>query len=229
MKILSLDTCRNVVLDLTFLPSFPTNFMYPHANGSVSQLADSRPGCHFFKFDFFTKVPVESSEVHTMKIRSSCFALFCLALVWSQISLAQTEPEPVSSDEITRALERPATRGIRVRTKSKVDLNIPFEINSSDLKPEAEEQLMQLKDALQKDELSGFRFEVVGHTDASGSARYNRKLSEARAESVRRFLVGHGVDPRRIDVVGRGEDDLLYPDRPLHGANRRVEIRNLGE
>ena len=110
-----------------------------------------------------------------------------------------------------------------------MDLNIPFEINSSDLKPEAKRQLLQLEEALQRDELADFRFAIVGHTDASGSAAYNRQLSEARARSVRQFLVNRGVDPDRLDVAGRGEDELLYPDQPRHGANRRVEIKNLGE
>ncbi len=164
-----------------------------------------------------------------MKTPLSYFACLCLALSWADSAPAQTEPEPVSSDEIQKALEKPATRGLSVRTKAKVDLNIPFEINSSDLKPEAKRQLLQLEEALQRDELAGFRFAIVGHTDASGSAAYNRQLSEARARSVRQFLVDRGVDPDRLDVAGRGEDELLYPDQPRHGANRRVEIKNLGE
>lgn len=164
-----------------------------------------------------------------MKTLLGCLACLCLAVTWADSILAQTESEPVSSDEIKKALDRPATRGIRVRTKVKVDLNIPFEINSSDLKPEAKNQLVQLEEALQKDELAGFRFAIVGHTDASGSAAYNRTLSKARARTVRQFLIDRGVDPDRLDVAGKGEDELLYRDRPLHGANRRVEIRNLGE
>lgn len=162
-----------------------------------------------------------------MKTLMNCLTGLFLTVVWASIGWAQTEP--VSSDEISRALEKPATRGIRVRTKAKVDLQIPFEINSSDLKPEAEEQLVLLKDALQRDELSNFRFAIVGHTDASGSAAYNRWLSEARAQSVTQFLVDRGVDPDRLEVFGKGEDELLHPDKPLHAANRRVEIKNLGQ
>jgi outer membrane protein OmpA-like peptidoglycan-associated protein len=146
---------------------------------------------------------------------------------------SETESETVSSDAIERALNPPLTRGIRVETRAnanaKVDLNIPFEINSSELRPQARQQLVQLETALQNDQLSKYRFEIAGHTDASGSAAYNRTLSRARAESVRQFLVDRGIDPDRLEVVGRGEDDLLHPDEPLHGANRRVEIRNLGE
>ena len=78
-------------------------------------------------------------------------------------------------------------------------------------------------------QLAIYRFQIAGHTDASGSAEYNRRLSRDRAETVRRFLVTRGIDPDRLEVVGNGEDELLLPDWPLHAGNRRVEIRNLGE
>ena len=104
-----------------------------------------------------------------MKTLAIISAFLFLSLPGSETTLAQTESETVTSDEISRALNAPVTRGIRVRTKSKVDLNIPFEINSSELKPEAVRQLEQLEEALQMDQLSDFRFAIVGHTDASGS------------------------------------------------------------
>jgi hypothetical protein len=99
----------------------------------------------------------------------------------------------------------------------------------SSLRPDAKAQLEQLEAALQKDSLAIYRFQIAGHTDASGSAEYNRRLSRDRAETVRRFLVTRGIDPDRLEVVGNGEDELLLPDWPLHEDNRRVEIRNLGE
>ena len=155
-------------------------------------------------------------------------------LVWAGPGLTD---EVVDADDLVRALtpaeaEKPLTRSltraIKVRVKSKVDLKIPFEFNSSTLAPEAEAQLLQLIDALNKDALSTFRFEIAGHTDASGAAEYNRRLSESRANSVRQFLVSRGVDPSRLESVGLGEEELADPDRPNHADNRRVEIRNLG-
>jgi OOP family OmpA-OmpF porin len=80
-----------------------------------------------------------------------------------------------------------------------------------------------------RDELGDFRFEIVGHTDSSGSADYNRNLSERRAESVRAFLIDKGVAAGRLDWTGYGEDEPLLPDDPGNPSNRRVEIRNLGE
>lgn len=146
-------------------------------------------------------------------------------------SLAQTEHGVVSSDDIVKSLRPPKTRGlraIRVQEKPKVDLNIPFERNSSALAPEAERQLEELSHALLGDSLSGFRFEIAGHTDASGTAEYNRELSNRRADSVKKFLIGKGIGADRLESVGYGEDRLLLVDDPLHAANRRVEVRNLG-
>lgn len=150
--------------------------------------------------------------------------------------LAQDQPDVVTSDDIVDALEQPKkpatrslTRGFGVQARKKVDLNIPFEYNSSELAPAAQQQLNQLGDALKRDELGRFHFEIAGHTDASGGAEYNRSLSERRAAAVRQYLIDHGVDPRKLQSVGRGEDELLLPDEPHDPRNRRVEIRNLGE
>ena len=155
--------------------------------------------------------------------------LIQLAISGHSLVFAQTTPDTVSSSEIEQALKKSKTRGIGVQAKAKVDLNIPFEINSSSLRPDAKAQLEQLETALQKDSLAIYRFQIAGHTDASGSAEYNRRLSRDRAETVRRFLVTRGIDPDRLEVVGNGEDELLLPDWPLHEDNRRVEIRKLGE
>ncbi len=155
--------------------------------------------------------------------------LIQLAIAGHSLVFAQTTPDTVSSSEIEQALKKSKTRGIGVRAKAKVDLNIPFEINSSSLRPDARAQLEQLEAALQQDSLAIYRFQIAGHTDASGSAEYNRRLSRDRAETVRRFLVTRGIDPDRLEVVGNGEDELLLPDWPLHADNRRVEIINLGE
>ncbi len=73
------------------------------------------------------------------------------------------------------------------------------------------------------------RVEIQGHTDASGNPAANRKLSQARAESVMGYLTAAGIDATRLSAVGFG------PDRPrvaadsaeAKAANRRVELHVL--
>jgi len=67
---------------------------------------------------------------------------------------------------------------------------------------------------------------VVGHTDTSGSAQYNERLSKRRANAVRQALVARGVNMNKVKVRGVGEGELRVPtdNNTREPANRRVEI-----
>lgn len=68
---------------------------------------------------------------------------------------------------------------------------------------------------------------IEGHTDASGPADYNQRLSEARASAVRQALVRHGVAPERLVAYGFGETRPAASNSRSAGRqrNRRVVIR----
>ena len=99
-----------------------------------------------------------------------------------------------------------------------------FDFDSSRLTPEAK----QIVASAAADALQGktTRIDVTGHTDRSGSDRYNQALSVRRAESVRRELVADGVADSLIVTRGVGESDPLVPtaDGVREPQNRRVEI-----
>ena len=67
---------------------------------------------------------------------------------------------------------------------------------------------------------------IIGHTDTSGSAKYNKKLSLRRGNAVRKMLLSHGLPAYKIRVEGRGEKDLLIstPDNVREPENRRAQI-----
>lgn len=110
-----------------------------------------------------------------------------------------------------------------------IDLTINFEFNSAALTDDGAVLVGNLGRALKDPRLAGKRFRIEGHTDAVGGAAFNQRLSEQRAETVRRQLATRNtIDAARIEVVGYGKSRLLDPTRPEAGANRRVRVVNLG-
>jgi len=73
------------------------------------------------------------------------------------------------------------------------------------------------------------RLEIGGHTDSQGSEGFNLRLSQARAEAVRRALAARGIAPRRLEAHGYGEADPIAPNATEAGRarNRRIAFRPL--
>ena len=114
-----------------------------------------------------------------------------------------------------------------VPVRPSLSLLIQFDFNSARVRPESQQALTNLSQALQSAELAGSRFAVEGHTDAKGSADYNLKLSQQRAQAVRDFLKAQGVDEARLMAAGKGSTELVNASEPFSAENRRVRIVNL--
>ena len=111
-----------------------------------------------------------------------------------------------------------------------IDLEILFEYDSAKISGHAVPHLVQLGQALGGSGLAEATILLNGHTDAVGGDAYNQKLSEARAMSVRDFLVTRfKIDPHRLIAIGFGEEQLKLPDHPEAPENRRVQIVNVGQ
>jgi len=74
---------------------------------------------------------------------------------------------------------------------------------------------------------SDIHVEVAAHTDSSGSAAYNQKLSDQRAASVMKYLVAHGIDAARLTFKGYGEAQPVASNDSTasRAKNRRAELR----
>jgi outer membrane protein OmpA-like peptidoglycan-associated protein len=72
---------------------------------------------------------------------------------------------------------------------------------------------------------------LVGHTDNIGSAKFNLRLSQTRAEAIKDLLIEKGVDENRIKTSGKGMTEPLNDNstEELRSNNRRVEMRILYE
>ncbi|HEY1942558.1 MAG TPA: OmpA family protein [Roseiarcus sp.] len=108
------------------------------------------------------------------------------------------------------------------QTAARFDLLVNFEFNSDKLTPSAKENLDQFAKALRDPQLKGQRFEIDGHTDATGAENYNLGLSERRANAVVSYLAAEGIDPATLIAKGFGKSKPRVAD-PYSAENRRVE------
>ena len=113
-----------------------------------------------------------------------------------------------------------------------------FDYDKAVLRPEGKSKLDDVTG-----KLKGIKLEViiaVGHADRLGSDQYNQKLSEKRAEAVKAYLVGKGVEPNRVYTEGKGEKQPVTGDKcgksdkktkqlvECLQPDRRVEIEVIG-
>lgn len=140
--------------------------------------------------------------------------------------LAPVQPDSVTLPAPAQVAAAPAANPA-VDPAPSVSLAIQFEYNSARVSQVSYQTLQQLSRALQSPELLDYRFRIEGHTDAKGQAAYNRKLSQSRADEVRRVLVTLGVAGERLSSIGLGASQLALPLQPYAAENRRVRIVNL--
>lgn len=99
-----------------------------------------------------------------------------------------------------------------------------FEVDKSDLAPEAVERISKLAGVLKSVDIDGAG--VEGHTDSTGSDQYNQQLSERRATSVKAEFVKVGMPEANVRAVGKGETQPIASNDTDEGRaqNRRVVI-----
>ena len=103
-----------------------------------------------------------------------------------------------------------------------------FDFDKSVLKPEAK---AKLDDLVAKTKAVALEVIIaVGHTDAVGADAYNQKLSVARSEAVKAYLVSKGIEKNRVYTEGKGEKQPVADNKTAEGRakNRRVEIEVVG-
>lgn len=162
----------------------------------------------------------------------------------------------MTAEEITKAFEKQKTRGLilvpsggvtegsadsaqttqvapaaseyqAVDREDQVFVNISFDLDSAALRADQKPKLATICQVMNSVDVR--LFQIVGHTDSSGSAAYNENLSRLRAEEVKRHLVNEcGIAPERLQAIGMGEEAPLNGSDPLSGENRRVEFQALG-
>jgi outer membrane protein OmpA-like peptidoglycan-associated protein len=128
-------------------------------------------------------------------------------------------------EQLNRILEtRDTPRGLVVNMA-----DVLFDFGKYELRPEAREKLAKLSGIILAH--PGLNLAIEGHTDNVGTDEVNQKLSEQRAESVRIYLIGQGLEQTNVTAQGFGKTTPVADNSTVPGRqkNRRVEIVVAGE
>jgi OmpA-OmpF porin, OOP family len=121
---------------------------------------------------------------------------------------------------------KPGCPGLVVVTAKEIRITqqIHFEFNKATIRAESFPILDAVRDVLTNH--AAMTLEIQGHTDNVGSASYNMKLSQSRADSVRAYLVLHGIEESRLKSVGYGLTQPIVPNTTdaNRALNRRVQF-----
>lgn len=108
-------------------------------------------------------------------------------------------------------------------------VEIAFKNDSVMIEPTSYRTLGLIADALHHPNLWDYKFLIVGHTSATGSAEHNLELSQRRAAAIQEILATtFAVEPARLFSVGVGEYFPIEGAEPGASSNRRVQLYNLG-
>jgi OOP family OmpA-OmpF porin len=120
----------------------------------------------------------------------------------------------------------PKKYNLVVVTETKIELKqtVYFDTNKATIKPMSFALLNDVAQAMQDN--PKIKVEIQGHTDSQGDDKFNLKLSQRRAESVRTYLIKKGVSSDRMTSKGYGENVPIADNRTSDGRaqNRRVEF-----
>ncbi len=146
-----------------------------------------------------------------------------------------TAPRYVHVDTVAEAVEKIETKEIKVLTldvtkkelkENKTFLleNMYYDVNKDQLQNRSVPSIELLLSVMEAH--PSIRVEIAGHTDSDGTDEYNEDLSQRRAETVRNYLIKHGITATRLVAKGYGESKPTATNKTVAGRqkNRRTEI-----
>lgn len=102
-----------------------------------------------------------------------------------------------------------------------------FDFDKWVLRPQAKEKLDDVAAKLKSHQCEAI--EIIGHTDRIGTAKYNQRLSERRANAARDYLIKHhGIEAVRVTASGKGESELITQASDCRGKRKKALIACYG-
>lgn len=144
---------------------------------------------------------------------------------------SKSEPAPMMVEEVMveEVIEEPVVVAAETKTIIK---SVPFHsLDGSSFAFDSAELTQQSEDSIDKvvtylNDYPQSKADIVGHTDSTGAAAYNQKLSERRAQAVAEAIIAEGIEPSRITARGEGESKPIATNDTAEGRklNRRVDV-----
>lgn len=135
--------------------------------------------------------------------------------------------QPAENADTSTAVAAAPAEYQAVPKDQQVNIQISFDFDSAALREDQKPKLVALCQAMKGVDVNVFQ--IIGHTDSSGSVSYNENLSLLRAKEVKRHLVSDcGIEENRLDAVGAGESQPFNANDTRADENRRVEFQALG-
>jgi type IX secretion system PorP/SprF family membrane protein len=162
------------------------------------------------------------------------------------VAVKKPQPRPAAKDSLQTKDKKAKEAALSARLKQKQDsvrthaqvgavshtplvlekatLHFNFEFNSTELDEHSREYLDDLAKALHDN--PELKIKLTGHTDNIGSEKFNLKLSQYRAQTLKDYLLERGVEPSRITAEGKGMSEPIRDNKTEEGRsqNRRVEL-----
>ena len=141
----------------------------------------------------------------------------------------QSSAAPAAADKSAASGSASAAAPVAASEKVTFETDALFGFDKADLQPEGKTKLEDLASKLQGTDIE--IIVVTGHTDSTGPAAYNEKLSKRRANAARNFLISKGLPADRIFAKGKGEQQPIASNKTSAGRakNRRVDIEVVGK
>lgn len=132
---------------------------------------------------------------------------------------------PTAPEKIDKELvEKKFSRVIAAQPEQPESYFLRFTLGTSQLTKESKELVPDIIKSVENRKFPSVS--IIGHSDTAGNEKYNIKLSEKRAQVVKKILLNSGLTIKTLFVESYGESDLLFPtaDGVADSRNRRVEI-----
>ena len=139
--------------------------------------------------------------------------------------VAEPEPAPVPEPVpvvVPPPPPPPAPKPVIIE-KGRQTLNVEFDFDKSTIKKGYYKDIDDLVKVMK--DYPDLNVVIEGHTDSVGTAAYNKKLSQRRAEAIKKYMVESGIDANRLKAQGFGMDKPIASNKTKEGRqqNRRVE------